>query len=229
MTKFSRTSSGKYSVNGKMYDHLIGTRAQVWHSTAYKTSGGLTRMDLLMNKHGRIVSKTKHNTARREKRLVKAGYTTKKGHFGFIKKGARSRKGRKGGDGMPTGMGFPNDSPMGKALSHGGRKSRRRYKMGGMNMGKMPMDSMPMKMGGMNMGKMPMDSMPMKMGGMPMESMPMKMGGMPMESMPMKMGGKRRHRMRGGNGVNYSLSPSHISGIKGDSGVDVQIIAGNAG
>jgi hypothetical protein len=212
MTKFSRTSSGKYSVNGKTYDHLIGTRAQVWHNTAYKTSGGLTRMDLLMNKHGRIVSKTKHNTARREKRLVKAGYTTKKGHFGFIKNGTRSRKGRKGGDGMPTGMGVPNDSPMGKALSYGGRKSRRYYKKGGMNMGKMSMDSMPMD-------SMPMDKMPMKMGGMHMD----------MDKMPMKMGGKRRHRMRGGNGVNYSLSPSQISGIKGDSGVALQIIAGNAG
>jgi hypothetical protein len=86
MTKFSRTSSGKYSVNSKMYDRLIGTRAQVMHGTAYKTSGGLTKMDLIMNKHGRIVSKTKHNTAKRENRLVKAGYTTKKGHFGFVKK-----------------------------------------------------------------------------------------------------------------------------------------------
>ena len=188
MTKFSRTSSGKYSVNGKTFDHLIGTRAQVWHSTAYKTSGGLTRMDLIMNKHGRIVSKTKHNTARREKRLVKAGYLTKKGHFGSVKNVSRSRR---GGDGMPTGMGFPNNSPMGMALSHGGTR-RRYYKKGGMNMGKMPMDSMPMDKMGM-------------------------------------MGGKRRRhrRMKGGNGVNYSLSPSPISGIKGDSGVALQIIAGN--
>ena len=41
MTKFSRTSTGKYSVSGKTFDVLIGTRAQVWHGTAYKTSGGL--------------------------------------------------------------------------------------------------------------------------------------------------------------------------------------------
>mgnify|MGYP003333121046 FL=1 len=78
----------------------IGTRAQVWHGTAKKTSGGLTKNALMMNKHGRIVSRKKHNTAKREKRLVKAGYLTKKGQFGFIKKGSRSRK-MKGGKLMP--------------------------------------------------------------------------------------------------------------------------------
>ena len=40
----------------------------------------------MKNKAGRIVSKAKHNTAKREKRLVKAGFFTKKGHFGFVKK-----------------------------------------------------------------------------------------------------------------------------------------------
>ena len=85
------------------FEQTTGTRAQVWHGTAKKTSGGLTKTALMMNKHGRIVSRKKHNTAKKEKRLVKAGFLTKKGHFGFIKKGTRrhrSRKGRKmrGGD-----------------------------------------------------------------------------------------------------------------------------------
>jgi hypothetical protein len=97
MKKFTRTASGKYSISGKTYEIMIGTRAQVWHGTAQKTTGGLTKNDLMMNKHGRIVSKAKHNTAKREKRLVKAGYLTKKGHFGFVKKGSRhSRHSRKG-------------------------------------------------------------------------------------------------------------------------------------
>ena len=96
MTKFSRTSTGKYSVAGKTFDVLIGTRAQVWHGTAYKTTGGLCKPDLMQNKSGRIVSKAKHNSAKREKRLVKAGYLTKKGQFGFIKNGKSMRKGRKG-------------------------------------------------------------------------------------------------------------------------------------
>ena len=106
MTKYSRTSSGKYSVSGKTFEMLIGTRAQVWHGTAYKTTGGLTKNDLMQNKSGRIVSKAKHNTAKREKRLVKAGFLTKKGQFGFIKDGKsmKKRRGRKGSRKMRGGM-----------------------------------------------------------------------------------------------------------------------------
>ena len=51
-----------------------------------------------MNKNGRIVSKRKHATAKREKRLVKAGFLTKKGQFGYVKKAhthKRSRKNKK--------------------------------------------------------------------------------------------------------------------------------------
>lgn len=106
MTKYSRTSTGKYSVGGKTHDMLIGTRAQVWHGTAHKTTGGLTKGDLMQNKAGRIVSRAKHNTAKREKRLVKAGFLTKKGHFGFIKNGKsmRKKRGRKGSRKMRGGM-----------------------------------------------------------------------------------------------------------------------------
>lgn len=71
---------------------MVGSRAQVWHGTAKKTSGGLTRKDLLKNKAGRIVSKRKHFTAKKDKRLVKAGYLTKKGKFGFIKKDGKKKK-----------------------------------------------------------------------------------------------------------------------------------------
>ena len=113
------------------FEQTTGTRAQVWHGTAKKTSGGLTKTALMMNKHGRIVSRKKHNTAKKEKRLVKAGFLTKKGHFGFIKKGTRkhrSRKGRKmrGGDDMDDES--SSDEEMG---STGGR--RRRKMRGGMN------------------------------------------------------------------------------------------------
>ena len=84
----------------------IGSRAQVWHGTAKKTSGGLTKSALMMNKHGRIVSKRKHMTAKKEKRLVKAGFLTKKGHFGFVKKGMSMKRGRKGSRKMRGGMAF---------------------------------------------------------------------------------------------------------------------------
>ena len=63
-----------------------GTRAQVWHGLALHTSGGLTRSALKMNKQGRIVSKKASERAQKEKRLQKAGYTTKKGEFKLFSK-----------------------------------------------------------------------------------------------------------------------------------------------
>ena len=39
--KTVKQADGKYHKNGKAFDLLIGTRAQVWHGTALKTSGGL--------------------------------------------------------------------------------------------------------------------------------------------------------------------------------------------
>ena len=84
MTRFNK-EMGKYKINGHTYETLVGSRAQVWHGTSYKTSGGLTKKELIQNKAGRLVSKSKHETAKKEKRLVKSGYGTKKGHFGFVK------------------------------------------------------------------------------------------------------------------------------------------------
>jgi hypothetical protein len=63
----------------------VGSRAEVWHGNAKKTSGGLFKTDLLQNKHGRIVSKKRSELAKKEKRLEKAGYKTKKGQFGSFK------------------------------------------------------------------------------------------------------------------------------------------------
>jgi hypothetical protein len=74
----------------------IGTRAQVWHGNAKHTSGGLIKSDLMQNRAGRIVSKKKHGTAKREMRLVKYGYGTKKGEFGFVKIGSKSRRHKRG-------------------------------------------------------------------------------------------------------------------------------------
>jgi len=79
-------------VKGVKYETLIGSRAQVMHGTAYKTSGGLTKKDLFQNKNGRIVSRKKHELAKKEKRLLKAGYGTRKGHFGAVKLHSHHRK-----------------------------------------------------------------------------------------------------------------------------------------
>jgi hypothetical protein len=92
MTRFTKNAHGKYIVSGKTYDMLIGTRAQVWHGTAYKTTGGLTKNHIMQNKNGRIVSKSKHASAKRERRLVKAGYGTQKGKFGAVKLHSKSMR-----------------------------------------------------------------------------------------------------------------------------------------
>jgi len=87
-----KSSDGKYHIKGRKFELLEGSRAQVWHGTAYKTPGGLIKDKLLYNKHGRIVSRKKHATAKREKRLEKHGFFAKKGQFGAVERGESKRK-----------------------------------------------------------------------------------------------------------------------------------------
>ena len=88
-----RAEDGKYHLKEGVFNELCGSRTQVMNGTAYKTSGELTKSHLMMNKWGRIVSAKKHRTAKKEKRLEKAGYFAKKGKFGYVKKTARRRRG----------------------------------------------------------------------------------------------------------------------------------------
>jgi len=87
-----RGPDGKYHIKGKAYPELFGSRTQVMNGNAYKTPGELTKDQLIMNKWGRIVSLKKHITAKKEKRLEKAGYYAKKGKFGYVKKGSRKTR-----------------------------------------------------------------------------------------------------------------------------------------
>ena len=64
----------------------VGSRCQVMNGTCLKTSGGLTKDDLMYNKSGSIVSKKKSQLAKTENRLERAGYFCEKGKFGSIKK-----------------------------------------------------------------------------------------------------------------------------------------------
>lgn len=64
----------------------VGSRAQVMHGTAKKTSGGLTKSQLKYNKQGKIVSKKASSAAKRNNNLVKSGWVTKKGVYGAFKK-----------------------------------------------------------------------------------------------------------------------------------------------
>ena len=43
------------------FEKTFGSRAEVWHGTAKKTSGGLEKSKLMKNKHGRIVSRLKRD------------------------------------------------------------------------------------------------------------------------------------------------------------------------
>ena len=88
-----RTRKSKRMVGGKSgYKMLVGSRSQVMNGTAYKTSYGtvkpvgdaLTKKDLKYNKSGKIVSKKKSSSAKKDNRLVKAGYKTEKGKFGSV-------------------------------------------------------------------------------------------------------------------------------------------------
>ena len=90
-----RHEDGTYHINGKKYPNLFGSRQQVMNGTEYKTSGELKKDDLIMNKWNRIVSLKKHKTAKKEKRLEKAGYFAKKGKFGYVKKTAKKSRSKK--------------------------------------------------------------------------------------------------------------------------------------
>lgn len=70
---------GMYTIDGKKFTFLEGSRQQVGHGTAYRTSGDLTQKDLIKNIRGRWVSKKKSTTAKKEKRLECHGIFTQKG------------------------------------------------------------------------------------------------------------------------------------------------------
>ena len=92
MKRPTRAADGHYHIHGHKYKMCIGSRQQVWHGTAYKTPGCLTKKALMMNKWGRIVSAKKHATAKKEKRLEKHGYFATKGKFGFTKKEVKKHR-----------------------------------------------------------------------------------------------------------------------------------------
>lgn len=54
-----RHPDGLYYIDDHIFTMLCGTRQEVWDNKAYKTVGGLTKHDLIMNKSGNIVSKAK--------------------------------------------------------------------------------------------------------------------------------------------------------------------------
>jgi len=229
MTRFTRSANGKYVVHNKSFDMLIGTRAQVWHGTAHKTSGNLTKSDLLQNKNGRIVSKAKHASAKKDNRLVKAGYGTQKGKFGFVKMNGKTKSKR---GGAPGNMGNNSNSNMGNNNNNNNNNSSNSSnnmmkmaamkKMNGGAPGNMGNNSNS-NMGNNNNNNNNNNSSNSSNNMMKMAAIK-NMGGN-------KSGGRSRKSRRGGSGM-YALSPSsyaYSGNGSGTSGVDLQFIAGNAG
>jgi hypothetical protein len=127
-----------------MFEKTNGSRAEVWHGTAKKTPGGLTKSNLMKNKHGRIVSRRKHASGKKSiKHLEKLGYKAKKGHFTLFRKGHKGSRKMRGGTGAPMEMGMQGTPAgnamagiakpmpmMGKGKMMGGRHSRKHMKGG---------------------------------------------------------------------------------------------------
>ncbi len=87
------------TINGKEYKSLVGSKAEVMHGTAYKTSYGktkneggtsLTKKNLKYNKQGRIVSISKSVAAKKNNGLKnwakENDLVLKKGTFGWQSK-----------------------------------------------------------------------------------------------------------------------------------------------
>jgi hypothetical protein len=77
----------------------VGSRAQVWHGTAKATGYGrkaLRKGDLRKNKHGRLVSRRMSARAKRENRLGRAGWKTRRGVFGSYHVDEKHRGKRRG-------------------------------------------------------------------------------------------------------------------------------------
>jgi len=69
----------------------VGSKLQVFNGSAKHTSGGLTKSDLVQNKHGRIVSRKKMMQGKKAlKYLTRKGYKAKKGTFKLFRKTRRN-------------------------------------------------------------------------------------------------------------------------------------------
>jgi hypothetical protein len=68
---FTRNKDGGYTVDGNIYETLTGSRTDVFEGKSYKTTGGLTKSDLIINKYGKILSRKKSISEKISNRLEK--------------------------------------------------------------------------------------------------------------------------------------------------------------
>ncbi len=73
----------------------IGSKAEVFHGSCVRTSGGLKKKDLMKHK-GRIISRKKHAAGKKAiKHLRELGYIAKKGTFKLFKKSDAKKTAKK--------------------------------------------------------------------------------------------------------------------------------------
>ena len=63
--KIVNKKSSKLCINNIQHKSLFGTRDEVWNGSAYKTTGDLTKLDLVLGKNGKIVSKLRHEQGKK--------------------------------------------------------------------------------------------------------------------------------------------------------------------
>ena len=69
LKRIAKSADGLYHINDQIYKKCFGTRDEVWNEISFKTTGDLLKSDLLVNKHGKIVSKKKFITEKQYNRL----------------------------------------------------------------------------------------------------------------------------------------------------------------
>jgi len=106
----------------------VGTRAQVWHGTATRTSGGLTKAQLFQDKYGNLKSRKASSLAKRKQNLRKHGWGVQKGRFGAVRLGSsprRSRRSRRSRSPRRSRRSRRSRSPRRSRRSRSPRRSRR--------------------------------------------------------------------------------------------------------
>ena len=75
---FTRNKDGGYTVDGNIYETLTGSRTNVFEGKSFKTTGGLTKSDLIINKYGKILSRNKSISGKINNRLEKVNQSKMK-------------------------------------------------------------------------------------------------------------------------------------------------------
>tara|TARA_B110000261_G_scaffold120490_1_gene134431 strand:+ start:850 stop:2115 length:1266 start_codon:yes stop_codon:yes gene_type:complete len=68
---YAKNKDGVYNIDGNIYETLKGSRQNVCDGKSYKTTGGLTKSDLIINKCGKIISRSKSIEEKKNNRFGK--------------------------------------------------------------------------------------------------------------------------------------------------------------